>query len=272
MAGRERNSGFWSLCREGSDMFEEIENSWTESAGDYDDIVKQQLADRKDVLHWTGEIRSLLGKNPKRILDVGCGPGFLTIICSRLGHDVKAIDGSVGMVSCANGNFRAEGIRARAFEEDAVLLPDEENNSYDVIISRDVVWTLYDPEKAFERWKEVLKPGGLVLYYDGDYRKNRNSLKIRIWKKLSAVLIFLTERKIYPEDTDEPEGVFAKLPFIMKDRPREDLRVLKKAGYAFVWITDDAYRNDPVRMEFWKYGYQGRKFRVMAQKRPVSSS
>lgn len=30
----------------------------------------------------------------RKVLEIGCGPGFLSIIMSRLGYDVKAIDGS----------------------------------------------------------------------------------------------------------------------------------------------------------------------------------
>nr|WP_269851743.1 methyltransferase domain-containing protein [Methanosarcina horonobensis] len=45
------------------------------------------------------------------------------------------------------------------YKGDAVLLDKEKENSFDAIVSRDVVWTLYDPEKAFMRWKNLLKPG-----------------------------------------------------------------------------------------------------------------
>ena len=44
---------------------------------------------------------------------------------SRLGHRVKAIDGSGGMVRCAAGNFAAEGLDADVQVEDAVKLPEE---------------------------------------------------------------------------------------------------------------------------------------------------
>ena len=104
----------------------------------------------------------------------------------RLGHEVKAIDGSAGMVRCAAANFAAEERKILVQEEDAVELPEEEKEVYDVIISRDVVWTLYDPLRAFTRWKEVLKPGGKVILYDGDYRRDTRSFKITAWKCLSC--------------------------------------------------------------------------------------
>ena len=148
-------------------MFEKIENKWTEDSGDYDDMIQKQLSNKRTVSHWTKELKRLLGPEPLRILEVGCGPGFMSIIAARLGHDVKAIDGSSGMVEKARRNMRQYHQQVEICEEDGVTLPLEQEQSYDVILSRDAVWTLYDPEKAFRRWKAVLKPGGRIIYFDG---------------------------------------------------------------------------------------------------------
>ena len=87
-------------------MFEKIENKWTEDSGDYDDMIQKQLSNKRTVSYWTKELKRLLGPEPLRILEVGCGPGFMSIIAARLGHDVKAIDGSSGMVEKARRNMR----------------------------------------------------------------------------------------------------------------------------------------------------------------------
>jgi len=39
--------------------------------------------------------------------------------------------------------------------------------TFDVVISRHVVWTLTDPSKAISNWKRLLKPGGRVVIIDG---------------------------------------------------------------------------------------------------------
>ena len=71
-------------------MFEKIENKWTEDSGDYDDMIQKQLSNKRTVSYWTKELKRLLGPEPLRILEVGCGPGFMSIIAARLGHDVKS--------------------------------------------------------------------------------------------------------------------------------------------------------------------------------------
>ena len=71
-------------------MFEKIENIWTEDSGDYDDMIQKQLSNKRTVSYWTKELKRLLGPEPLRILEVGCGPGFMSIIAARLGHSFIA--------------------------------------------------------------------------------------------------------------------------------------------------------------------------------------
>ena len=134
-------------------VFEEVESSWTLDSDGYDDLIQKELTNRRNMRYWSHELAKQLGNKPLRVLEVGCGPGFFTVMLCRLGHHVKAIDGSEGMIANARANVAADGQKAIIEEQDAVTLPNEENESYDVIISRDVVWTLYDPEQAFRRWR-----------------------------------------------------------------------------------------------------------------------
>ena len=248
-------------------MFEKVETKWTEDSGDYNDITQKQLRDKKTVAYWTRELKSLLGTQPLRILEVGCGPGFMSILMARLGHDVKAVDGAIGMVEKAKENMRKQNVQVEVCEEDAVTLPEEEAGTYDVILSRDVVWTLYAPEQAFCRWKEVLKPGGKIIYFDGDYQTMKPTLKNKLWVKVSDVLIYLTEKKKYDSDVKESSGVYEGLPMITEKRPEKDFEILKRVRFARIQIRENRWLNRPWSLDFWKYGYLGKKFIVVATKK-----
>ena len=211
-------------------MFEKIENKWTEDSGDYDDMIQKQLSNKRTVSYWTKELKRLLGPEPLRILEVGCGPGFMSIIAARLGHEVRAVDGSAGMVEKARRNMQHYHQAVEICQEDGVTLPLEQEQSYDVILSRDAVWTLYDPEKAFRRWKDVLKPGGKIIYFDGDYRTTEPTLKNKIRMKIADFLIYVTERKTYESDEKESSGIYKKLPFTSQKRPEADFQALKSSN------------------------------------------
>ena len=107
-------------------MFEEIENKWTEDSGDYDDMIQKQLSNKRTVSYWTKELKRLLGPEPLRILEVGCGPGFMSIIAARLGHEVRAVDGSSGMVEKARRNMQHYRQTVEICQEDGVTLPLEQ--------------------------------------------------------------------------------------------------------------------------------------------------
>ena len=248
-------------------IFEQVEKAWSADSADYDNLIQKQLRNQKDVEHWQNELKSVLGEKKLRVLDVGCGPGFFSVMLARLGHRVTSVDGAEGMIECALRNAKKEGLNIDVYLGDAVLLDREQEESFDAIVSRDVVWTLYDPEKAFLRWKSLLKPDGKIVIYDGDYRRDQSSPQYYLLKITSTVITFFTEgpgRRKRNHDTDQ--NGFDKLPMISHKRPQKDRELLLKIGFEKVETTSDRFRNNPSRMEFWKYGYQGKKFRVIAYK------
>lgn len=40
------------------------------------------------------------------------------------------------------------------------------DGSFDLIVSRNVIWNLEYPEQALEEWERVLAPGGRMIYFE----------------------------------------------------------------------------------------------------------
>ena len=243
-----------------------IADMWTDASDDYDRIVSRELHNPRDVDHWRHGLAMRLGDEPRDVLDVGCGPGFFSIMLSRLGHRVTSLDASEGMLRAARHNLTWYGIEPHVQHSDVVTLDGVADSSVDAVVSRDVVWTLHDPAAAYRRWFQVLRPGGLVLVYDGNYRTDRTGVRHSIWQALSNGLIMLTEGRRSGHARDDGSDPTANLPSRHRERPATDVPLLRKAGFMGVTTEPDRYRMSRRHLGYWKYAHQGEKFIIEAHK------
>lgn len=96
----------------------------------------------------------------KTVLDLGCGPGLYTRLLLDQGARVTAVDGSPEMVKLLHKEL---GDRAHAYVQDlAQGLPDEEDASYDLVLSP---LTLH----YIEDWQPLLRDVHRVLKGDGHF-------------------------------------------------------------------------------------------------------
>ncbi|MEZ4728604.1 MAG: class I SAM-dependent methyltransferase [Caldilineaceae bacterium] len=114
---------------------------------------------------WVDTLARLLPPPPATVLDVGAGTGFLTFIAAEVGHKVTGIDLAEGMLAQAYERAATVANPPHFLIGDAIA-PDFPPQSFDVVMSRHVLWTLRDPEQAFRNWWQLLKPGGRVVAID----------------------------------------------------------------------------------------------------------
>lgn len=103
-----------------------------------------------------------------RILEVGTGPGFFAIILAEAGYQVTAIDLTPAMLEEAkrNAGALAGKIDFREMNAEELTFSD---NTFDVIVTRNLTWNLPHPESAYREWCRVLKPGGMLLNFDANW-------------------------------------------------------------------------------------------------------
>ena len=147
-----------------------IEQYWTRRASSYTEVVRKNLADGWDC-KWADELIRNFPKAEGRtlkVLDIGTGPGFYSIILASRGYDVTAVDLSEGMIEQAKHNAGSLAEKIRFFKMDAQELsfPD---NEFDVIVTRNLTWNLPDPVKAYGEWRRVLRDGGVMLNIDSNW-------------------------------------------------------------------------------------------------------
>src|SRR4029077_7995734 len=98
----------------------------------------------------------LMGQGPFDALDAGCGTGFLSFELAARGHRVTGVDFAPAMVAEARRKAAPRGVPIWFEEADAEQLPFAPG-SFDLVISRHVLWTLPHPEAAIDEWIRVLR-------------------------------------------------------------------------------------------------------------------
>lgn len=155
-------------------MEQRVLQYWTKRSRDFGTVRKNELLSAMGE-RWLEAITARLPQREKlHILDVGTGTGFFAILLSRLGHTVEGIDLTPAMLEEARDQAFQQGLDIVFREMDAQNLSYAEE-SFDVVLSRNLTWTLPEPEKAYGEWYRVLKKGGILLNFDADYAANVRS-------------------------------------------------------------------------------------------------
>lgn len=111
----------------------------------------------------------------KRVLDVGCGNGYVLSRYARHGAETHGIDLTETALALSRQRFALEGLAGtfRRTDGDRIPYPDAQ---FDIACSMGVLHHIADPRPMLAELRRVLKPGGrliLMLYH-------RNSWKYRV--------------------------------------------------------------------------------------------
>ena len=225
---------------------------WSQRAPGYSDVNKEELS---GIQHKTwadlldSQILTHFGKTTPRsainILDAGAGPGFLSIILTELGYKVTALDYTEAMLEQAkqNAELTSKGLSKRiTFIKDDVQNLTLQENTFDVVLSRNLLWNLTQPQNAYKNFLGVLKSGGLMMIFDANWY---------------AYLFDADKKKAYDEDRknvakaecgdynigenfDAMEQFALTLPLSSIKRPEWDLKILHELNAKKVEAQENA--------------------------------
>ena len=212
-----------------------IGDYWKDAGEEYDNYPGFDTEEEKE--EWKKFLSNEIGENKLRILDAGTGTGFLALPLAEMRHDVVGIDLSEGMLSRAIKKAKERGLNPDLRFGDAESL-DFDDEGFDVVVSRWVLWTLIRPDKAIEEWMRVLKPGGQVYAFGSKEPGRKGRLN---WFKANLAMTAITvlERRNAWARSDYNKEVKENLPLHYdKAGPEEKVELLKKAGFKDVYVID----------------------------------
>lgn len=156
----------------------------------YDDPVALLRAENKAKFPWIlNKLRELTHPGSK-ILDVGCGGGFLSNELARQGYLVTGVDISEDSLNVARKHDVTGSVRYETADAYHLPYPD---NSFDAVTAMDFLEHVDRPDDVIKEFSRVLRPGGLFFFHTF----NRNPLSHLVVIKLLEWFIKNTPKNMH---------------------------------------------------------------------------
>ena len=138
-----------------------IRAQFTRQAGAY----SRMRATRDDTSH-----RLLVGHSgageADRVLDVACGPGFLTLAFAEKAGSVVGLDATEALLDVARAEASARGIQNVEFQQGDATRVEHPDARFDIVSCRAAFHHFPEPERVLAEMTRVAKPGGRLLVVD----------------------------------------------------------------------------------------------------------
>jgi SAM-dependent methyltransferase len=115
-----------------------------------------------------------------KVLDVGCGNGYVLFQYARNGAEVTGVDLTATAVDLSRKRFALGGLPGKFVEIDGEHLPFPDDH-FDIACSMGVLHHISNPQTTVDEIYRVLKPGGrlIVMLYHRHSWKNLVLLRVR---------------------------------------------------------------------------------------------
>jgi ubiquinone/menaquinone biosynthesis C-methylase UbiE len=145
---------------------QQVAAHWDRRAPTFDEDFGHSIRTSGERAAWDRTLDLVLGgRAALDALDAGCGTGFLAFELTARGHRVTGVDFAPAMIAEARRKAHEHGVAIRFEEGDIEQLPFAAG-SFDLVISRHVLWTLPHPEAAIDEWVRLLRPSGRLVVVD----------------------------------------------------------------------------------------------------------
>ena len=213
------------------DIKREIADYWTGRVEKFEALRLDELNSEKRE-RWLYELhRYLPAGRGLDILDIGTGTGFFSFLLAAEGHDVTGIDLTEEMIRGAKHSASILGLNPAFMVMDAEN-PTFEPERFDAIVTRNLTSFLPNLPEAYKKWHRLLKKGGVLVNFDGDYHHDQSRAP-------------LPENHAHKELTPEQNAAYAHIESELRDiqqpRPAWDIPLLRQAGFRDIQVDRECY-------------------------------
>ena len=149
-----------AITRVNNAIYEQLGERWYDAE---DDPIALLRAESRLLAPWLASaVRAEFGPAPRRVLDLGCGAGFLSNYLGALGQQVTGLDASAAALQVAAEHDPQRTVRY--VQGDALSLPFPAG-SFDVVCALDFLEHVEPRERVIAEAARVLAPGGLFFFH-----------------------------------------------------------------------------------------------------------
>ncbi|AKB26971.1 ubiquinone/menaquinone biosynthesis methyltransferase [Methanosarcina siciliae T4/M] len=211
-----------------------IARIWDVSSETYDSHEGHGIQSEMEREAWKHVFKSLLPPGRLKVLDVGCGTCEIGLLFAEMGYQVTGLDLSEKMLAKAREKASRKGFDS-VFEKGDAEAPPFEEDTFDVVVNRHLLWTLPHPDTAVMNWRNVLKKGGMLIVVDGVWDDGSFETKAR--RFVSDFCTLLAERR-NPRKGHYSREIDNELPNRHGVPPEKMLEYFRAAGFKNVKDLD----------------------------------
>jgi 2-polyprenyl-6-hydroxyphenyl methylase / 3-demethylubiquinone-9 3-methyltransferase len=143
-----------------NDIYSTLGERWYQASDDPVALLRAEAQLRNP---WVAaKISAQHSQRPSRVLDIGCGGGFLTNHLAKIGHHVTGLDAAADSLAVAASYDQTKSVSYDHGDARALPYP---NGSFDAVCAMDFLEHVEDPERVIAEVSRVLAPSGLFFFH-----------------------------------------------------------------------------------------------------------
>jgi len=153
-------------------------------------------------------------KGGAKVLEVGCGPGFMSLELARAGHSVVGLDLSPECIRVANefaqkDPHKSERGDLKYIAGDFFTLYEIEKQKYDAVVFVGALHHFADQDNIMKRVKQLLNPNGVIIAHEPtrDRVTRKNAALVNLIKVFLSINKGYFEEHMIPANKKEIESI-----------------------------------------------------------------
>lgn len=237
----------------------EKKKEWEKNADFWIKIIREKLDPFREKITNRAILGALKSERNLKILDAGCGEGYLCRKLAKKGHCLFGIDFSKKLIESAKNLEKKKPLGIKYFCGD-FRKTDFPSSFFDAVFCHHTINEIPNPEKAFQEFSRILKRKGkllcLFLHPCFDFEP----------KKLNSLKYF--QKKKIKKAGYSANGVKSPSPYFYLHLPLSEwISLLIKSGFSITNIKEPHPSFKILKKKWWKENFRVPRFILIEAKK-----